>query len=538
MAHDQLITGAGPTGSRQRSAVADDAEGPGGHRDAGPFPRAVLDALAAGADRPVFEHGDRAVTGGELLDLVARVAAGLRARDVGPGDGVALLLGVTPEAFAVILAAHAVGARVVGVRPGLTDEQVRHLLGLDIAAAVTDSGARYAPRTLTVDELCAARADDGPLRLGGRPADVARLIHTSGSTGTPKACAQTYAAMTAAWTARPAAWPPAIRELASRLDRHLVFGTLSSQVMFEYAVLTVTAGGTVVVADRPVLPDAITRHRASSSVITVPRLTGLVAAQRRAPADLSTVRALMVSGSPLTPDRHREALDVLGPVVFHGYGQSETGTIAMATPDDEPGSVGTPAVEVEVRAPDGSVLPAGVDGELFVRAPAQAGAYWADPEQSAEVFVDGWVRTRDLGRLDARGRLHLTGRTRDVVIVNANLHYAGPIERVVAEHPDVAEAYVVAVPDEGTGEAVHAFVVPTAGRTPDLDSLRALVTARLGAACAPARLTVIAEPPVAPSGKPDKRLLLSSGNPPAGREPAGQESAGQESAARAAGRSG
>ncbi|QFZ24600.1 long-chain fatty acid--CoA ligase [Saccharothrix syringae] len=469
----------------------------------------MLDALGAAADRPVFEHGDRAVTGAELLDLVARVAAGLRAAGLGPGDGVGLLLGVDPEAFAVVLAAHVVGARVVGVRPGLPEVQVRHLLGLDVAAVVTDSGARYGPRALDVGALCATRPEPGPLRLAGRPDDVARLIHTSGSTGTPKACAQTYAAMAAGWAARPSAWPPAIRELAPRLARHLVFGSLSSQVMFEYAVLAVAAGGTAVVPDSPALPDAVVRHRATSSVITVPRLAKLVAAQRRDPADLSSLRALMVSGSPLAPDRHREALEVLGPVVFHGYGQTETGMISMATPTDPPGSVGTPppAVTVEVRDGRGAPVPAGVDGELFVRTPSQARGYWGDPVESAEVFTGGWVRTRDLGRLDAAGRLHLTGRIRDVVIVNANLHHAGPIERVLAEHPDVAEAYVVAVPDEDTGEAVHAFVVPTAGRVPDPAALRALVTERLGAACAPARVTAIAEPPLAPSGKPDKRLL-------------------------------
>ncbi|WP_367127341.1 class I adenylate-forming enzyme family protein [Saccharothrix sp. HUAS TT1] len=490
-------------------------------RDAEPFPRAVLDALDAAANRPVFEHGDRSVTGGELLDLISRIANGLRREGLGPGAGVALLLGVTPEAFATVLAAHVVGARVLGVRPGLPDAQLRHLLGLDVAAVVTDStghhaphlstairsGGRHAPRALTAEALRTARR--GPLRVDGRPGDVARLIHTSGSTGTPKACAQTYAAMTAGWAARPQEWPPAIRELASRLDRYLVFGSLSSQVMFEYAVLAIAAGGTVVVADRPELPGAITRHRASACVITVPRLVKLVAAQRRDPADLSTLRGLMVSGSPLSPDRHREALEVLGPVVFHGYGQTETGMIAMATPADPPGSVGVPpaAVDVEVRDADGAPVPPGVDGELFVRTPSQAAAYWGDPERSAEVFTAGWVRTRDLGHLDADGCLHLTGRTRDVVIVNANLHHVGPIERAIAEHPDVAEAYVVAAPDEDTGEAVHAYVVPTGDRAPDLAALRALVTARLGPACAPVRVTAIAEPPLAPSGKPDKRLL-------------------------------
>ena len=381
-----------------------------------PFPRAVLDVLGAAADRPVFEHGGRVVTGNEMLDLIARIATGLRANGIKPGDGLALLQGVHPEAFATILAGHVVGARVVGVRPGLTEAQVRHLLSLDIAAVVTDAdstavvtnadGAAEAPVRLTVPDLLTHSPE--PLHCDGRPEDIARLIHTSGSTGAPKACAQTYASMTNAWTARPSAWPPAVRELATRLDRYLVFGSLSSQVMFEYAILTLTAGGTIVVAGDPA--DAITRLKATARVITVPGLAKLVAAQKTEPADLSTLKALLVSGSPLTPERHREALDTLGPVLFHGYGQTETGMISMATPADPPGTVGKPPVDVELR-----------DGELFVRTPGQACGYWGNPGESAEVFTGGWVRTRDLGHLDADGRLWLTGRARDVVIVNANL---------------------------------------------------------------------------------------------------------------------
>ncbi|MEU8275318.1 AMP-binding protein [Microbispora bryophytorum] len=479
-----------------------------------PYPRAVLDLLAAAGDRPVFEHDARVVTGARMLGLVRRIAAGLRAAAVGPGDGLAMVLGVTPEAFAATIAAHVVGARAVGVRPGLPYGQVRHMLHQDVTAVVTDAvtGPEHARRTLTVSELLAAPGEDGPLRLSGRPEDVARLVYTSGSTGTPKACAQTYAAMSAAWTARPAAWPPAIRELASRLRRYLVFGSLSSQVMMEYGVLTLAAGGTMVVADPPAFPEAITRYRATASVITVPRLYKLVAAQRTAPADLSSLRALMVSGSPLEASRLREAFDVLGPVVFQGYGQTETGTISMATPQDVPPSVGFPpgVVDVEIRDADGRPVPSGVDGELYVRTPAQAIGYWADPAETAEVFVDGWVRTRDLGHFDEDGRLYLAGRTRDVVIVNANLYYAGAIERVLATSPDIAEAYVVGAPDEDTGEAVHAFVVPVADRTPDLDSLRRLAGERLGVECVPATITVLDEVPLTPNGKPDKRLLATA----------------------------
>ncbi|SFD71414.1 class I adenylate-forming enzyme family protein [Streptomyces aidingensis] len=479
------------------------------------FPGGVLDLLDAAGDRPVFEHAGRTVSGAGLLARIRRAAGALRKQGVGPGDGVAMLLGVSPDAFAAVIAAHVLGARVTGVRPGLTGRQRDHLLA-EATCTVTDGaggpGAGTAGRpVLPLGRLLSA-ADDGVRpRVMARPGDIARLLHTSGSTGVPKACAQTYAAMTAAWTLRPDHWPPAVRALAARLDRFLVFGTLASQVVMEYGLLALAAGGTLVTAAPPLFPDALVRHRATASVITVARLTQLVAQQRASPADLGGLRALMVSGSPLTPGRAREAAEVLGPVVFHGYGQTETGMISMATPEDPPGSLGVPPVGLEVRDPSGRPVPPGTDGELFVRTPSQSAGYWREPALTAEVFADGWVRTRDLGHLDAQSRLWLTGRTRDVIIVDAQVYYAGPVERLLATHPDVAEAHVVAVPDDRTGEAVHAFVVPAAGRIPDLGELRALVAAELGEACAPTRLTPVAQVPLTPAGKPDKRRLAAGG---------------------------
>jgi fatty-acyl-CoA synthase len=483
------------------------------------FPQAVLDLLDAGGDRPVFEHGDRVVGAREMARLIRRIAAGLRAAGIGPADGVAMMLGVTPEAFAAIIAGYAVGARVAGVRPGLTDSQLAHLLGQDMKAAVVDRPPdfRYPP-ALPLADLLETPDDGRPLVAAGRPGDIARITYTSGSTGNPKGCAQTYAGLTAAWAAHPNRWPPAVRELAAGLRRYLVFGSLASQVMIEYSILTLAAGGTMVVADPPSFPDAFPRYRATASVITVPRLYRLVRDQQADPVNLRSLRVLLVSGSPLDPGRLREAIDVLGPVVYHGYGQTETGLITMLTPAEaaaRAASVGrAPSViDLQVRDAAGHPVPVGTEGELFVRTPAQATGYWADPAETSAVFVDGWVRTRDLARLDDEGYLRLLGRVRDVIIVNANIVYAGPIERVLADHPDVAEAYVVAAADDDTGEAPHAFVVPTAERTPDHAALRALVGRTLGAAAVPRTITMIDAVPVAPSGKPDKHALVRLAEP-------------------------
>jgi len=449
------------------------------------WPQAVLGLLAAAGDRTVFEHADRHVSGAEMSALIRRIAAGLRRDGIGPGDGVLLALGVHPEAFAAVFAAFAVGTRVAGGRA----DQLDGLLA-DADATLIDE-----------DRLAGLlRSPELPLRAAGRPGDPARIIYTSGSTGKPKGCVQTYAAMTAAWAAHPDRWPPAIRRLAARLDRYLVFGSLTSQVMLEYGVLALAAGGTLVTAHPPAFPAAFARYRGTASVITVGKLHQLVRAQRADPADLSTLRALMVSGSPLGPGRLREALDVLGPVIFHGYGQTETGMIAMVTPDE---MLASPTALTSVGRPPDAVDVRTRDGELYVRTPAQASAYWRDPAETAEVFVDGWVRTRDLATIDDEGYLRLLGRTRDVIFVHAELVHAGPIERALAAHPDVAEAYVVGRPDDETGEAVHAFVVPAAGRHPNPGTLRGL----LAGAAVPKTITLIDRVPLTAAGKPDKSAL-------------------------------
>ncbi|WP_239013962.1 class I adenylate-forming enzyme family protein [Archangium violaceum] len=500
------------------------------------FPQTVLDLMRNDGNRIWFEHGNRTVTAADILRMTRRVAAGLRAAGVGPGTGLAVFTSVTPETFAAMIAAWALGARIAGVRPGLTSGQLAHLLGdrvdfllLDPATNTTE--VRTAAGNLPVLCLGAApglpdvlaAADDGAeLRAEGRPDDIARLTYTSGSTGNPKGAVQTYRAISADWPAYPDRWSPSIRELAAGMSRHVLFGSLNSQVALDYALVALFRGGTLVIPEdmdlRPFFPTVIARHRITSSILSVPRLYQMLDSLRTDPVDVSSLRALMVSGSPLSPQRFADALQRLGPVVFQGYGQTEAGLLSMLTPrealasKEALSSVGRPqpTTKLEVRGPDGAPVPPGEVGELFVRTPYQTSGYWSDPQESAEVFVDGWIRTRDLGYVDGDGYVHLAGRAREVIIVNANVYYAGAIERVLAEHPGVDQAYVVGAADEQTGEAVHAFVVPQPGARPDAGELRALVLSRLGQACVPRTVSFIAEVPVGPSGKPNKRALLAS----------------------------
>jgi fatty-acyl-CoA synthase len=498
---------------------------------AAPFPQPLLDALRREPDVPAFEYRSRAVPRGEVLELIGRFAEGLREAGLGPGRSVGVHTGVTPEGFAVQIAAHVLGCRVTGLRPGLPPAHLAHVLAQDIDTVVTDeTGAGLdltssSATVLRLGDLLAAHPTPGDLTPQGRPGDVALVTLTSGSTGRPKGCAQTYRAMGVHWAWQPATWTKQTLRLTEGYRRYLTFGTLTSAVIFSHLGLCLLSGGTAVIPDVPfAFPQVIAEHRVTACLMTVPRLYRVLDTLRTEAVDTSSLRALTVAGSPLAPHRLAEAVDRLGPVVHQAYGQTETGVLTLLTPDDIAqwrddvlATVGRPRAGVEIRVldPEGRPARAGTTGEIWVRTPYAMCGYWKDELQTREVLHDGWVRTRDLGRLDDRGFLHLTGRTREVIIVNAIVHYAGPIERALATHPDVDQAYVAGAPDEHTGEAIHAFVVPVTGRTPDPAALRAAVAAELGEASVPATITTVPHVPVAPSGKPDKRALLTLLHPTA-----------------------
>ncbi|MGW4484542.1 class I adenylate-forming enzyme family protein [Amycolatopsis sp. NPDC004368] len=478
------------------------------------YPQSLLDALGSDPDAVAFEHGTRHVTRGEVLDLIGRFTAGLRAAGVSRGDGVGLATAVTPEGWAALIAAQVLGCRAVGIRAGLPAEHLRAVVG-DLSVVVADSETaelrEAASRLLPVETLVRATFEE-PVPCG-RPEDIGWVVFTSGSTGLPKGVAYSFEALTAQGIEHRPSEDAA--DLADRYRRFLLFGTLTSAVMITHLRSCLLAGGTVVIpSELPDFPWILPRLDITAALTTVPRLYRILDVLRESTVDLSGVRMLVVAGSPVAPGLMAEAFSRVGPGMQQAYGQTEVGKMTVLTPTDVAefptalGSVGRPlaGVSISVRSASGEAVPAGVSGEIFVRTPGLFSGYWGNPSLTASVLADGWARTQDIGHFDADGFLHLTGRTRDVVIVNAVIHYTGPIERALTVDASVDQAYVVAVPDEGTGERARAFVVAAPGHTPDLTALHAIVAGFVGETAA--SVTVIDAVPVAASGKPDKKALL------------------------------
>ena len=333
--------------------------------------------------------------------------------------------------------------------------QLRHVVG-DVRALVVDEASESPELLGTVAGALILRI--GPDLLGayeepvpcGRPDDIATVVFTSGSTGVPKGVAFSYRALSEARVWQAPVPGSAHERLGAGFGRFLLFGTLTSAVMLEQLALCLFAGGTAVIpAELPDFPWVLPRLKVTAALMTVPRLHQVLDVLRAEDVDLSDLRTLIVAGSPVPPHKLAEAAELIGPAMHHAYGQTETGMLTVSRAAEGPGSVGKACdtVEIEVRDPAGTPVPAGTEGEIWVRTPSAFAGYWRDEATTAEVLQDGWVRTQDLGHLDAAGYLHLSGRARDVVIVNAIIHYTGPIEQAIAAHPDVDQAYVVAVPD-------------------------------------------------------------------------------------------
>ncbi|MGY1751530.1 class I adenylate-forming enzyme family protein [Blastococcus sp. SYSU D01042] len=476
-----------------RDGIDVGADGIRRYRD---LPRNLTQVLRAAVDRrpdaeALVQLGGERVTYRQLWDRAARVAGGLRAAGVQPGDRVANRLPNGNDWVFAFWGTLLAGGVVVPVNTRFAEPEVRYV--------VEDSGAAH------VCEPGEPLPDGDPLETTDQEhTDLAGIFYTSGTTGFPKGAMTTH------------------ENFLSNVEtclRCLDLGreprtTLISVPLFHVTgcnsqLLVVTAvGGTSVIMpafEVGAFLRAIQDERVDV-LTTVPAIYWLALQQPDfAGYDTSSVVSLSYGGAPIAPDLvHRIQQAFPTARVGNGFGLTETSSVSTYLPHEDAAehadSVGYPApvVDVDLDAPDPDT---GV-GELLVRGPNVVAGYWRKPEQTAETFVDGWLRTGDLARIDDAGRVSIVDRKKDMINRGGENVYCVEVENALAAHPAVGEVAVIGVADPMMGEKVGAVVVPLPGRTLDAADLVSFARERLADFKVPQYVVVRSEPlPRNPGGK-------------------------------------
>ena len=502
----------------------------------------VLDTLEAVGDAVVIDHGGRRLTGRDLLGMVHRMAAGLRARGLESRRMVTILSVNTPEALAARYAAHFVGCRVSSLYPGLS-VAVQASIVRDVEADALLIDPRLAERARLVSKEAsdplmltlgpadvgenlleaADRADASGSGIGAaqspmtptpvRPEDLCVIRHTGGTTGHPKGIAVTFGQMTLAQRDD--------LPLRARTDQpRLLVCTSLAHLAGRMTDLTLRAGGSVVLLDgfdATEVLETIVRERITHMFLLPPLLYALTDRAQHTATDVSSLVAIMYGGTRVSPDALAAAVRRFGQVLIQIYGQNEVGAISVLSPEDhDPArpevlrSAGRPlsTVEVSIRDPeDASPLPVGTAGEICVRSPTVMRGYWKQPELTERVLRDGWVHTGDIGRLDASGRLTVIDRLGDKVIVVGGHVYPAELEDALNAHPAVEQSAAFGVSDARDAEQVVAVVIPASGRTVTPEQLRDAVRDSLGPMYVPTHVLIRDRMPLTDAGKPDKAFL-------------------------------
>jgi long-chain acyl-CoA synthetase len=431
-------------------------------------------------DKTVTILGDSRMSYGELDELSGRLAAGLAASGIGPGDAVALQLPNIPQFLIAYFGILKAGGVVVPLNVLLKAPEVAyHLRDCSAKALITWAGvleeaapgAKEAGVTqvyavgggpVPFEQLLSAPAS-GPAFAGRDPADTAVIMYTSGTTGRPKGAELTHLQlyMNADIPGRLFDVQPDdivitvlplfhVFGLSSIMNVCVRFGcTMSLVPRFEAAaVLT-----------------AIERDRATIFEGVPTMFVGLLACPELDSYDISSLR-IAISGGASIPAPVLDAFEKrFGVVILEGYGLTETAsttTFNVSVTDRRPYSVGKPiwGTQTEVWDAEGKPLPPGVGnvGEVVTRGLHVMKGYLNKPEDTASVFTGNWFHTGDLGYFDEDGYLFIVGRSKELIIRGGYNVYPAEIEDVLHEHPAVAEAAVIGIPDERLGEEVMAVI--------------------------------------------------------------------------------
>ena len=434
----------------------DAAHFPGAPEDCGTHTlgRWIRDRARTTPQRVAIDFLDRTVTYAELDDASERLAASLLARGLVRGDRLATLTGNSPEHVAVFFACAKAGLILTPLSWRLAAPELAYQLG-DAEPAlflVEDEYAPLAEATGHGFERLSLAGEGDALGPEVRDEDPLLLVYTSGTTGRPKGALLTHA--NCFWT---------------NLSFDLATGVAGDDVVLQVLPQFHCGGwnvqpllawwkGATVVLERSFDPArclALIEEKRVTSIMGVPA-NYLFLSQDPAfgSTDMSSLRRAVVGGAAM-PETLLEVWQERGVEIVQGYGLTEAAPNVLCLPPEEAmrkaGWAGKPYPHVDVRLSE--------QGELQVRGPNVFAGYWRNPEATAATLQDGWLRTGDIAERDGEGFFRIKGRLKDMYISGGENVYPAEVEAVLHEHPAVADAAVVGVPDERWGEVGVAFVV-------------------------------------------------------------------------------
>lgn len=477
-------------------------------------------------DATCLISGERSLTWAEVDRAADAFAAGLVQRGLHAGDRIAFLLGNSVEFVIAYYGSARAGLVSVPLNPAYTsaevavqlaDAGVRLLLVEPSTARVGGESAAALPGCEVISvagpewaQILASGQGAVLAEVATSPDALALLLFTAGTSGRPKGAMLTHGALRSNIEMLLGLGDPAA---VTGSDVVLVVLPMFHVYGLNTALgLAVAAGACIVLSDRfdPVESlGLITRH----GVTTVAGAPAMYQAWCMTPGlreAMSTVRLLSSGGAPL-PVRVFEAFeDLTGLRIFEGYGMTETSPVVATTlvsGAPKPGSVGMPLPGLEVRLVDeeGHEVDEGDPGEVWVRGPSVFRGYWPDAVGGPD--ADGWFHSGDVAYLDDEGDLHLVDRRREVILVSGFNVYPREVELAIEQLEDVAEAAVVGVPDDVTGEAVTALVVPRPGVMLTSEQVAGHCAARLARFKCPTVIRIVDALPHSATGKVAKGRL-------------------------------
>jgi fatty-acyl-CoA synthase len=503
----------------------------------------VYTALTRYDRRTAFVDGDRTFTYAQAAAGVQRIRRTLQEAGVRPGDFGALLGSSRPETFFCTAALYVEGLRVSPLHPenGVRDHrqslelaQVQYLLyeegrfdAMAAELAATVPGLTVIP----VPVLDPATASDTAEVVSGfsvleRPVRVdpesdASLGFSGGTTGTPKGIVRSHRTMVtnAIYTIVDWNWP---------VENRFLVATPMSHASGAMALPVLLKGGSMVMLDKfspQTFVDAVEAHRITSTFVVPTMIYRILDLPQEQLDRLGSLETVVYGASLMDPSRLQEAIRRIGPVFLQRHGQAESPhPIAVPRQEDHDpddlvrlASAGraTSCADLTIRDDEDREVPVGEVGEICVSGPIVMSRYWQNPELTAETLRGGRLHTGDLGRLDEHGYLSIVGRKKDMIITGGLNVYPAEVEARLLEHPAVAQACVVGIPDRDWGERVVAAIVVRAGAPVDDESalsqeLRDFVRAEKGSVQTPKDLEFVTDIPVTKIGKPDKNALRAT----------------------------